>query len=185
MLPPGTFQNSLYFNSLSFCDWLSQCFQTLFLYGWHGGVFDLYKQWHHCIDDKYFWMIMKARAPSQTRVESQAPARVAWRKSKKFIIGTRIDSQHGKNKDEVIKSRAHICHKYHKLYLWRKNCHVEKFWKKIGKFWEILPQFTRFHLEKNWAQKVHLWRKMTNMRSCLGKTTLPLLPSYVRRDRPS
>ena len=23
--------------------------------------------------------------------------------------------------------RAHICHKYHKLYLWRKNFHVEKF----------------------------------------------------------
>ena len=23
--------------------------------------------------------------------------------------------------------RAHICHKYHKLYLWRKNCHVERF----------------------------------------------------------
>ena len=52
----------------------------------------------------------------------------------------------------LVKSRAHICHKYHKLYLWRKNCHVEK-------FWEILPQFTRFHVEKNLAQKVHLWRK--------------------------
>ena len=23
--------------------------------------------------------------------------------------------------------RAHICHEYHELYSWRKNCHVEKF----------------------------------------------------------
>ena len=50
-----------------------------------------------------------------------------------------------------------------------KNCHEEKFWefleefwgilRNFGKFWEILPQFTGFHVEKNWAQKVHLWRK--------------------------
>ena len=44
--------------------------------------------------------------------------------------------------------RAHICHKYHKLYLWRKNCHVEKFLEilgNFGKFWrnfkEILGNF--------------------------------------------
>ena len=24
--------------------------------------------------------------------------------------------------------RAHICQEYHELYLWRKNCHVEKFY---------------------------------------------------------
>ena len=23
--------------------------------------------------------------------------------------------------------RAHVCHEYHELYSWRKNCHVEKF----------------------------------------------------------
>ena len=56
-------------------------------------------------------------------------------------------------------SRAHICHKYHKLYLGQQNCHVEKFWEILEKFWEflrifgnfwgILPQFTHFHLEKN------------------------------------
>ena len=34
--------------------------------------------------------------------------------------------------------RAHICHKYHKLYLWRKNCHVEK-------FWEILENFATIY----------------------------------------
>ena len=27
----------------------------------------------------------------------------------------------------ILYYRPHICHKYHKLYLWRKNCHVENF----------------------------------------------------------
>jgi len=50
-----------------------------------------------------------------------------------------------------------------------KNCHVEEFREIMGnfreilgnfeKFWEILPQFTRFHVEKNLAQKVDLLRK--------------------------
>ena len=72
----------------------------------------------------------------------------------------------GGSKSKVWRdSRAHICHKYHKLYLLRKNCHVEKFWENLGYFgkfgeilgnfekfgnvWEVLPQFTRFHVEKN------------------------------------
>ena len=42
---------------------------------------------------------------------------------------------------KALSSRAHICHKYHKLYLWRKNCHVEKFWEILEKFWEILGDF--------------------------------------------
>ena len=54
--------------------------------------------------------------------------------------------------ETLCRIRPDICHEYHKLYSWRKNCHVEK-------FWEILPQFTRFHVEVNWAQKIHLWRK--------------------------
>ena len=41
--------------------------------------------------------------------------------------------------------RAHICHKYRKLYLWRKNCHVEKFWEILRN----LEKFMRFHVEKN------------------------------------
>ena len=61
-----------------------------------------------------------------------------------------------------LSSRAHICHEYHKLYLWGGKFHVEKFWeilgnfekfweilRNFGTFWEILPQFTRFHVEKN------------------------------------
>ena len=49
-----------------------------------------------------------------------------------------------------------------------KNCHVEKFWEILEKFWDILGHFATIyaiHVEKNWAQKVHLWRKMTNIRS--------------------
>ena len=49
-----------------------------------------------------------------------------------------------------------------------KNCYVEKFWDILEKFWDILGHFATIyaiHVEKNWAQKVHLWRKMTNMRS--------------------
>ena len=45
---------------------------------------------------------------------------------------------------------------------------IGKCWRKFGKFRKILRnfgKFTRFHVEKNWAQKIHLWRKMTNMRS--------------------
>ena len=46
-------------------------------------------------------------------------------------------------------SRAHICHKYHKLFLWRKNCHVEKFWEILGnfeKFWENLGDFATIYV---------------------------------------
>ena len=32
----------------------------------------------------------------------------------------------------ILLSRAHICHEYHELYLWRKNCHVGKLKKDIG-----------------------------------------------------
>ena len=79
-------------------------------------------------------------------------------------------------------SRAHICHKYHKLYLWRRNCHVEKFWEIFGKIWEIFRNFGKY-----WESlgdvgrfchtlRAFMWRKiepkkyicgekMTNMRS--------------------
>ena len=47
--------------------------------------------------------------------------------------------------------RTHICHKYHKLY--------------VEKFWEILPQFTRFHVENIEPKKNICGEKTTNMRS--------------------
>ena len=34
-----------------------------------------------------------------------------------------------------------------------------KFWRNFGIFGEILPQFTRFHVEKKLSPKVHLWSK--------------------------
>ena len=64
-----------------------------------------------------------------------------------FIKGV-FCSVSGGEGDWLCNVRAHICHKYHKLYFWRKNCHVKKFLRNFEKFWEILPQFTRFHVEK-------------------------------------
>ena len=37
--------------------------------------------------------------------------------------------------------RPHICHGYHRLYLWRKFCHVEKFQisvKNLNKLWRFI-----------------------------------------------
>ena len=40
-----------------------------------------------------------------------------------------------------------------KIVMWRNfgKCWkiFGKFWRNFGKFWKILPQFTRFHVEKN------------------------------------
>ena len=47
-----------------------------------------------------------------------------------------------------VQSRAHICHKYHKLYSRGKKCQVEKFWEILGsfeKFWEILGDFATIY----------------------------------------
>ena len=87
----------------------------------------------------------------------------------RFIFSPKVFITH------PFSTRAHICHEYHKLYLWRKKCHVEKFWENLrnfGKFWEILRNFGRF------CHNLHafMWRKiepkkyicgekMTNMRS--------------------
>ena len=64
--------------------------------------------------------------------------------------------------------RAHICHKYHKLYLWRKIV----MWRNFGKFWEILRLFGRFchnlrafMWRKIEPKKYICGEKMTNMRS--------------------
>ena len=63
--------------------------------------------------------------------------------------------------------------------------HVEKFWESLRNFWkilEILPHSTRFHVEKNWAQKYICREKMTNIRfdpaRCWGisKGQFPFMP---------
>ena len=65
-------------------------------------------------------------------------------------------------------SRAHICHKYHKLYLWRKNCHVEKFWEMLRNFGRFCHNLRAFIWRKIEPKKYTCREKMTNMRSvCL------------------
>ena len=62
--------------------------------------------------------------------------------------------------------RAHICQKYHKLYLWRKICHSEKFQisvKNLNNLWTFIEIYTVFVL--NSCGENLCWEKMTNMRS--------------------
>ena len=57
-------------------------------------------------------------------------------------------------------SRAHICHKYHKLYLWRKICHVEKFQisvKNLNNLWSFIEIYAVFVL--NLCGEKSVWRK--------------------------
>ena len=51
-----------------------------------------------------------------------------------YFIKCVFCSVSGGEGDWLCNVRAHICHKYHKLNLWRKNCHVEKFWDILGNF---------------------------------------------------
>ena len=47
-----------------------------------------------------------------------------------------------------------------KIVTWR---NIGKFWEILGNFekvWEILPQFMRFHVEKDWAQKTFVENKL-------------------------
>ena len=115
----------------------------------------------------------------------------------------------------VLLIKADICHEYHELHLWRKNCHVEKFQLslyyncgEIGNFstcGEIsvqlmgfycnlcrfvtklvihtvllrifLPQFTRFHVEKNWAKRTFVEEKW----QLSGLLLLSSIPSHLMR----
>ena len=67
--------------------------------------------------------------------------------------------------------RPHICHRYHRLYLWRKISHVEKFQisvKNLNNLWsfiEIYAVFVQICVEKNLCGENHCGEKMTNMRS--------------------
>ena len=78
--------------------------------------------------------------------------------------------------------KAHICHGYHGLCPWRKNCQMEKFWEMLEKFGETLGNYGEIlgKILRNFATiyalscaeklspKVHLWRKITNMRSAVA-----------------
>ena len=56
--------------------------------------------------------------------------------------------------------RAHICQKYHKLYLWRKICHSEKFQisvKNLNNLWSFIEIYAVFVL--NLCGEKSVWRK--------------------------
>ena len=52
------------------------------------------------------------------------------------------------------------------------------------KFWEILPQFMRFKVEKNWAKKVICGEKMTNMRSAWNSSGSIVTPCQAGQSNP-
>ena len=62
--------------------------------------------------------------------------------------------------------RPHICHRYHRLYPWRKICHVEKFQisvKNLNNLWSFIEIYAVFVL--NLCGENLCGEKMTNMRS--------------------
>ena len=70
------------------------------------------------------------------------------------------------------KTRPHICHRYHRLYLWRKICHVEKFQisvKNLNNLWSFIEIYAVFVLnlcgEKSVWRK-SLWRKNDKYEVC-------------------
>ena len=69
-------------------------------------------------------------------------------------------------------TRPHICQKYHKLYLWRKICHVEKFQisvNNLNNLWSFIKIYAVFVLnlcgEKS-VWKKSLWRKNDKYEVC-------------------
>ena len=62
--------------------------------------------------------------------------------------------------------RPHICHRYHRLYPWRKICHVEKFQisvNNLNNLWSFIEIYAVFVL--NLCGENLCGEKMTNMRS--------------------
>ena len=71
----------------------------------------------------------------------------------------------------VDEGRPHICHGYHRIYLWRKFCHVEKFQisvKNLNNLWHFIDIYAVFVL--NLCGEKSVWKKMTNMK--VGRTGL-------------
>ena len=61
---------------------------------------------------------------------------------------------------EGDETRPHICHIYHRLYLWRKFCHVEKFQisvKNLNNLWRFIKIYAVFVI--NLRGEKSLWRK--------------------------
>ena len=80
-------------------------------------------------------------------------------------------------------SRPHICYRYHRLYPWRKICHVEKFQisvKNLNNLWSFIEIYAVFVLnlcgEKSvWAKSV--WRKNDKYEVCA--TSVGSVSSFI------
>ena len=63
--------------------------------------------------------------------------------------------------------RAHICHEYHELHSWRKNCHVEKFQlpiQKLNNLWSYIEVHNAF--VSNLCGEKSVWRKNDKYEVC-------------------
>ena len=73
----------------------------------------------------------------------------------------------------IIYGRPHICHRYHRLYPWRKICHVEKFQisvKNLNNVWHFIKIYAVFVL--NLCGENICGEKMTNRRSGFPPVTV-------------
>ena len=87
--------------------------------------------------------------------------------------------------------RPHICHRYHRLYLWRKICHVEKFQisvKNLNNLWSFIEIYAVFVLnlcgEKlSPKAKVYVWRKNDKYEVCAHfKKTFSKFTNFVAKS---
>ena len=88
-----------------------------------------------------------------------------------------------------MRARAHICHRYHGFYPWRKNCHVEKFqlsiqnlnnlWIFIEVYDVVVPNLCG---EKS-VQRKSVWRKNDKYEVCITQDHLIRPPRL--KTRPS
>ena len=88
------------------------------------------------------------------------------------MITWHIDS-HSHHGDQVNRWSRHLeryfqssyLSKYHKSYLWRKNCHAEKFWGILRNFGRFCHNSRAFMLRKIEPIKFICGEEMTNIRS--------------------
>ena len=52
---------------------------------------------------------------------------------------------------KVERHRPHICHRYHRLYPWRKICHVEKF-SNLNNLWSFIEIYAVFCFKFVWRK---------------------------------
>ena len=88
-----------------------------------------------------------------------------------FLRGIRIASPVKVAIIIFVFHRPRICHRYHRLYLWRKFCHVEKFQisgKNLNNLSKYMPFLFKICVAKNLCGENLCREKMTYMRSGLA-----------------